>query len=103
MPRTKGSRNKNHKPKPHKEKKQRGRPKGTTKQHQKQNQSIKININNAGEKEYNKEQMLPVPNGIINTVLSNIPNSFPVNKPELNPPAFDVNSLMQPLINSLSQ
>jgi hypothetical protein len=100
MPRTKGSKNKHHKPKHHKEKKSRGRPKGST-QRQKQNQTIKININNSGN-ENHKENMLPIPNGIATQVLSNIPNEFPVNRQEVNPPLYDMNSLIQPIISSIS-
>jgi len=103
MPRTKGSKNKHHKPKHHKEKKPRGRPKGSTKQYQKQ--SIKININNGGnaKEQHNKENMLPVPNAIVSQVLSNVPSEFPVNKPEVNPPLYDINSLVQPIVSSIAQ
>ncbi len=103
MPRTKGSKNKHHKPKHHKEKKPRGRPKGSNKQYQKQ--SIKININNGGnaKEQHNKENMLPVPNAIVSQVLSNVPSEFPINKPEVNPPLYDINSLVQPIVTSIAQ
>jgi hypothetical protein len=47
--------------------------------------------------------MLPVPNAIVSQVLSNVPSEFPINKPEVNPPLYDINSLVQPIVASIAQ
>jgi hypothetical protein len=105
MSRKIGSKNKQHKEKPTKEKKQRGRPKGSIKQkqHQHQQQIVNVNINSSGgggEKKKKKKlkdvAQNMIPNIIFNPSIS-IPQGAPINRPETNPPYYDINSLLQPI------
>jgi len=104
MTRTEGALNKHKKEQPVKEKKKRGRKPGSIKQKQEQHQVVNVNINSkegthrrsTTRKENKKQVQNPIPNIIFNPSIA-IPQGFPVNKPETNPPYFDMNSLMQPI------
>ena len=114
MSRKIGSKNKNHKEKPTKEKKQRGRPKGSIKQkqHQHQQQIVNVNINTRKKKKSDDEDdekkkkksnfQNMVPNIIFNPSIA-IPQGAPISRPEVNPPIFDMNSLLQPVQQAISQ
>ena len=110
MARTKGALNKHKKVKEPKEKKKRGRKQGSIKQKQEQHQVVNVNINSSsrkkresseereGKKKKREQRQFqnPIPNIIFNPSIA-IPQGFPVNKSETNPPYFDMNSLMQPI------
>jgi hypothetical protein len=110
MARTKGSLGKHKKVKEPKEKKKRGRKQGSIKQKQEQHQVVNVNINSSsrkkresseereGKKKKREQRQFqnPIPNIIFNPSIA-IPQGFPVNKSETNPPYFDMNSLMQPI------
>jgi hypothetical protein len=107
MGRKLGSHNKHKKEKPIKEKKQRGRPKGhiKQKQHQEQHQIVNVNINTRknkssddGDKKKKKKLKDVVQNMIPNIIFNpsiSIPQGAPINRPDTNPPYYDMNSLMQ--------
>ena len=102
MPRPKGAHNKHKKEKPVKEKKKRGRPsKGSQHQKQKQHQVVNVTINSDGGGGNDKKKKNPlqqaiqsIPNMIFNPSLS-IPQGAPINRPETNPPYYDMSSLIQ--------
>jgi hypothetical protein len=107
MARTKGSLGKHKKVKEPKEKKKRGRKQGSIKQKQEQHQVVNVNINSSSRKKREsseeregkkkkKQFQYPIPNIIFNPSIA-IPQGFPVNKSETNPPYYDMNSLMQPI------
>ena len=102
MPRPKGAHNKHKKEKPIKEKKKRGRPsKGSQHQKQKQHQVVNVTINSDGgggndkkKKNQFQQAIQSIPNMIFNPSLS-IPQGAPINRPETNPPYYDMSSLIQ--------
>ena len=108
MGRPKGSKNKNHKEKPVKEKKEKKHKGIKQKQHQEQHQIVNVNINTRKNKssddEDKKERKRKVknnfqnmiPNIIFNPSLT-IPSAAPINRPDTNPPYFDMSSLIQSL------